>query len=405
MNIKHPNVLFSHSGGVTSVVNTVASTLFTLTQQNNQALYISSQGILGLWGKAYLKGSQIDDAEWALINRSPASSFGSSRINLATSEHDIHKMFEQFEKYKIGTFICNGGNGSQAITHQLQKLATKNHYPLNCIGIPKTIDNDLHHTDTCPGYGSAAKYTATSLAEICLDVASMCHSSTQVLIYEAMGRDAGWLAAASVLAKTHPAAGPHIILLPEASFSLDAVLEETKSCIQKYNHCVICIAEGALDSEKLLSEHSTNHVAFALSDYIHKHLNTKNHVVIPDYLQRSARHLVSSTDLKQTVDLTKYAYQLAQSNQSGIMTTLVRDQHSPYKWHTDHVDLALVANKIRNIPKHFISENQMFVTKECIQHIAPLIIGEEKAHYQDGIPKYSQFIYQQLLLDRDKTHD
>lgn len=405
MNAAKPNILFAHSGGVTAVINTVASALAKISRENQHELYISPMGIIGLKQDPLIAASSLTASEWENIHNSPSSSFGSSRAMLPDDPDEIKKMFDHFNNHDIGVFICNGGNGSQSVTLAMHNLAKEYGYPLNCIGIPKTIDNDLNDTDSCPGYGSAAKYTAVSIAEISLDIAAICKSSTQVLIYESMGRNAGWLAAASALAKTHEASGPHIILLPEANFSISDIMRKTKTSIQKYGHCVICIAEGAMDRDKLLKGHITNHVSFALSDMISQKLRTKNHVVIPDYLQRSARHLASKTDIEQAEALTQHAYQLAKEQQSGIMVTLVRNEAETYSWSPSHTDLHNVASQVRRLPSNYVSEDQMFVTTKCIDHIAPLIIGEVHIPFESGIPCYSDQIYRQLLEQQEQDHD
>ena len=252
---RNKNVLFTHSGGVTSVVNTVAHKIYQLVQNSSNQLYFSAHGINGLTQGKLINASDVSPDAWQLIQHTPGSSFGSSRMRLPSNTEDLEQLFVTLDQHNIGVFFCNGGNNSQLITQKMQSAADSLGYPLQCIGIPKTIDNDIYHTDTCPGFGSAAKYTATSILEMSLDLASMCQSSTQVLIYEAMGRDTGWLAAASALARPHKGASPHIILLPEATFSIKAVISATQSAVQAYGHCVICIAEGATDQDNTLASH------------------------------------------------------------------------------------------------------------------------------------------------------
>ena len=318
------NILFTHSGGVTSVVNTVASTLADLSKNASRKLYISRFGILGILDGDFIDAHAIPQSEWELIAQTPGSSFGSSRTSLPENIDDFKPIFEYLDQHNIHTFICNGGNNSQVLTLKMHQAAQALGYPLQCIGVPKTIDNDIFHTDTCPGYGSCAKYTATSVLEMSLDLASMCNSATQVLIYEAMGRDTGWIAAASALAKNHPAQGPHIILVPEANFTIEMIMDRIKACIKTYNHCVICLAEGINDQNNTLGSERPNYtyISLYLNKLIQKELKLKTHVVIPDYLQRSARHTASLTDILQTKALAQHAFSLASTDVNGIMVTI-----------------------------------------------------------------------------------
>ena len=389
------NILFTHSGGVTSVVNTVAANIALLAKHDHKHLYVPRFGVDGILSGDYQRYDTLSESQWHQIAYTPGSSFGSSRTRLPEHIDDYQLIFQQFETLSIGTFFCNGGNNSQLITLKMQEAADHLGYPLKCIGIPKTIDNDIFETDTCPGYGSCAKYTATSVYEMSLDLAAMCQSSTKVLIYEAMGRDTGWIAAASALAKSHPQSGPHIILLPEAQFSLKDLLSKVRSTIKQYNHCVICIAEGASDIDGILLKKRTHYpyISLYLNEMISGQLDVKTHVVIPDYLQRSARHLASETDVAQTTELAKHAYKLAINGKKGIMTTVKRNQTEPYSWSIDSVELTRIAGKTRTLPNEFVSDDQLFVTDACIQYIKPLILGEVYPPYHLGLPEYSNMIY------------
>lgn len=392
------NILFTHSGGVTSVVNTVASTLADLTLASPKKLYIARFGINGVVSGDYIDAKSIPMSQWDLIQHTPGSSFGSSRIRLPEKIHDFEPIFKHMDQHNIHTFICNGGNNSQILTLKMQQAAVTLGYPLQCIGIPKTIDNDIFHTDTCPGYGSCAKYTATSVLEMSLDLASMCNSGTQVLIYETMGRDTGWIAAASALAKSHEAQGPHIILMPEANFSIPMVLSKIKDCIKAYNHCVICLAEGINDQDNILGGERKNYtyISLYLNQLIQKELKLKTHVVIPDYLQRSSRHIASYIDVQQTKALALHAFKLASTDASGIMVAVKRTNNSPYQWEINDVPLKDVAGRTRTLPLAFVSKDQLFVTKPCLDHIKPLIQGESWPKYKLGLPEYSTLMLEQL---------
>ncbi|MCP8352522.1 diphosphate--fructose-6-phosphate 1-phosphotransferase [Candidatus Synchoanobacter obligatus] len=398
MNTHHGNILFAHSGGVTSVVNTVAATIYRLAKAHQRKMFISPYGVDGMTQHTFIDGDGIAEDEWAKIHITPSSAFGTSRKPFDNSPKALERFFKNLQDLNIRTIFINGGNNSQIITQAIQEASEAYQYPLQCIGIPKTIDNDIHKTDTCPGFGSTAKYTATSVYEISLDLAAMCFSSTQVLIYEAMGRDTGWIAAASALAKKHPYAGPHIILLPEATFSIKSVIEKTRDILATHKHCVICLAEGIDDIDGLLSsaKHQYAYKSLHLSDILQKELAIKAHTVIPDYLQRSARHLSSHVDVMQTIALAEHAYLIAEKGKTGLMACIVRESTTPYTWHTSHIPLQDIAGKTRYLPSEFISQDQMFVSDACIDYLQPLIEGEEQTPYVAGVPDYSQFIYNNI---------
>lgn len=390
MSKRHRNILFIHSGGVTPVVNTVAHTIFENANQDNRQLYISNYGVDGICQGKFIHANQIGLPTWNKIKHTPGSCFGSSRTPLPNENEAFEPIFKQLDQLKIGTFFCNGGNNSQLITQKMYQASQALGYPLNCIGIPKTIDNDILNTDTCPGFGSAAKYTATSLFEISIDVQAMCHSSTKVIVYEAMGRDAGWLAASAALAKKKPCLGPHIILLPEARFSIEKIMQKTQQTIQAYGHCIIVIAEGANDIDQILT--TSSHKSLQLCHLIQEKLKVKTRVVIPDYLQRSARHLCSKTDLIQTIALSNHAYFIDKEGNNGIMTAIIRKENKPYRWAVSTELLSNIAGKVKLLPQSFIRDDALYVSKQCITHLAPLIQGEAFPPFQYGIPLYQEMI-------------
>lgn len=396
--------LFIHSGGVTPVVNAVAHKIHELIAGRSDKLYVSPHGINGLLQGSLIDAQDIPAKEWSQIQFTPGSSFGSSRVRLPSDSKALESLFLTLDQHNINTLFCNGGNNSQLITLKLQQAADALGYPLQCIGIPKTIDNDIYHTDTCPGFGSAAKYTATSVFEMSLDLAAMCQSSTQVLIYEAMGRDTGWLAAASALARPYAHTSPHIILVPEAQFSIKAILEKTKTTVAEQGFCVIVIAEGAVDQDKVLSSHPHHRYrSLHLDAILQQALNLKTHVVIPDYLQRSAHHIASKTDVEQAAALAKHALKLATDGLNGIMVNIKRLSSSPYQWTTEHIDLTQIAGRTRLLPNHFIDKSQLDITESCIKYITPLIQGEVTLPYKNGIPNYSHLIYPKTTIQEDPS--
>ena len=305
---------------------------------------------------------------------------------------------EVFQAHNIGYFFYNGGGDSQDTADKLSKLCIERGLDIKCIGIPKTIDNDLPYTDTCPGFGSVAKYIATSISEAGLDVKSMSSSSTKVFILEVMGRHAGWIAASSALAKKNPQDAPHTILFPEVAFNKKMFLKQIDTSIKKYGFCTVVASEGIKDSKgKFLSEsglkdafgHSQlGGVAPKLSNIIMKEQGYKCHYAIADYLQRSARHIASKVDLEQAYSLGLEAVKLAENNHNAIMPVIIRKNTRPYKWTIDSVALSKIANIEKKLPKSYISSNSMYITKKCYDYLYPLIQGEASQPFKDGLPEH-----------------
>ena len=399
------NIFFAHSGGVTAVINTIACGVIQTARKYPHQLgnvYAGQNGILGAINEALIDTSQWSDSLVKALYHTPSSAFGSCRYKIEqTSHHDVKRIFEVFAAHDIGYFIYNGGNDSQDTTHKIDTLAQQHQYPLKCIGIPKTIDNDLACTDTCPGFGSAAKYIATSVREASLDVQAMSASSTQVFILEVMGRHAGWLAAAGALAQQHPSDPPHIILLPEVPFNREIFLQAVQDTVQTKGYCVIVASEGLSDTNgQHLSQ--TQHtdafghtqlggVAPKLAHWIQTQCQLKTHWASADYLQRSARHLASACDVKQSHALGCAAIEAALTHQSGIMLTLERIQDNPYQWRVGQAPLDQIANIERKLPAEFIASNGLHVTPMCQAYLRPLILGESPPPYAEGIPAYPAF--------------
>lgn len=390
------NILFIHSGGVTPVINAVAN---AIKNHCTETMYICPFGVSGLINQQWFPSSKWHD--WPAIAQSPGSAFGSSRLRVPDVDQDPEfytNLFSKLAADNIDTFICNGGNNSQHITLHMHRAAQKLGFKLACIGIPKTIDNDIMHTDTCAGFGTTAKYTATSILEASLDLAAMCHSGPRVLIYQAMGRNTGWIAASSSLAKTHAMAGPHLILIPEASFTAEAVIARIKQQLNAHNHATICIAEGVSTFGP-----TTTPPAHSLANMLADQLDAKIHVVIADYLQRAARHIASGVDIAQCDALSKEALNLAKMGHSGIMTTVIRKSNSPYEWAIGTVSLEKIAGHEKTVPAHYISDDQMYVNEACINYLKPLIQGESYPEYCNGLPKYSDQIYATHQLVKDNS--
>ena len=271
-------------------------------------------------------------------------------------------------------------------------------FPIQAIHVPKTVDNDLPITDQCPGFGSVAKYIAVSIREAALDVMSMSRTSTRVFILEVMGRHAGWIAAAAGLAGDKAGDPPHIILFPEIIFNEEKFLAKVKECVDKYDYCVIAVSEGVRNSEgKFLADAGTRDafghaqlggVATVIAQLVKAKLGYKYHYAIADYLQRSARHIASMTDLDQAYAVGKAAVEFALQGHNAVMPTIVRLSDRPYRWKIGMAKLSDVANHEKMLPRNYITPDGFGITAACRRYLAPLINGEAYPPYEKGMPKY-----------------
>ena len=396
------NAFYAQSGGVTSVINATAAALILESKKHKTKIgkvFAGKNGILGA-----LKEELIDTSKESLsainsLKSTPGGVFGSCRVKLKSldeNKKEYMRLIDVFKAHDIGYFFYNGGNDSADTAYKVSQISKKLGYPINCIAIPKTVDNDLAVTDCCPGFGSAAKYIATSTMEASLDVASMCETSTKVFILEVMGRHAGWMAASSALARTSKNDPPHIILLPEVVFNQSKFLDKIRKCVKKNGYCVIVASEGVKNSKgKFLAESDTKDafghtqlggVAPYLGSMISKKLKLKNHWAVSDYLQRSARHIASQTDLLHAEAVGIHAVKYAVKGMNGVMPVIVRGKGKKYSWKISPVSLSKIANVEKKLPKSYISGNGFNVTSKAIKYLSPLIKGEAYPKFKDGIP-------------------
>jgi 6-phosphofructokinase 1 len=397
------NVFYAQSGGVTAVINAsacgVIETARTLPMFGK--VYAGRNGILGALREELMDTSAATAAQIAGLKTTPGGAFGSCRYKLKSLQQnaaEYQRLLEVFKAHDIGYFFYNGGGDSQDTAHKVSQMGEQMGYPLQCIGIPKTIDNDLPFTDHCPGFGSVAKYVAVSTREAALDVASMCETSTKVFVLEVMGRHTGWIAAASGLIKQSPADAPHIILFPEVPFALDAFLARVQQTVKQVGYCVVVVSEGVKDTEgnfladaggvDAFGHKQLGGVAPYLAGQIQNRLGLKHHWAVADYLQRSARHISSQTDVDHAYALGKAAVELAAQGRNAVMPIIVRDQDQPYRWHIDSVSLASVANIEKTLPAEFIAEDGCSITEAARRYLLPLIAGEAYPQYQNGLPSY-----------------
>ncbi|WP_342219860.1 6-phosphofructokinase [Rickettsiella endosymbiont of Miltochrista miniata] len=398
------NVFYAQSGGVTAVINSTAcGVIETARQYKNKIgkVYAGCNGIIGALTEDLIDTSKESSKAIAGLRYTPGGAFGSCRYKLKSLEENhaqYARLIEVFKAHDIGYFFYNGGGDSQDTAHKIYLLSQKLDYPLICIGIPKTVDNDLPITDNCPGFGSVAKYVAISTLEAGLDVASMCATSTKVFIMEVMGRHTGWIAAASGLAMQKKGDAPHIILFPEISFDETLFLQQVDKTVKKFGYCVIVLAEGIRDSKlQFLAEAGTidafghkqlGGAAPVIAQLVKAKLGYKYHWALPDYLQRSARHIAAEVDVKQAYALGKAAVEFALKGKNAVMPTIVRAASKRYQWTIGEAKLAAVANQEKKLPRSYISKDGFHITQRCRDYLLPLIQGESYPLYQKGLPNY-----------------
>ena len=330
----------------------------------------------------------------------PGGAFGSARYKLKGFDEnraEYERLIEVFKAHNIGYFFYNGGNDSMDTAHKVSLISKSMGFPVTCLGIPKTVDNDLPVTDTCPGFGSVAKYVAVSTQEAALDVLSMAKTSTKVFILEVMGRHAGWIAAAGGLAGKRPGDAPHIILFPEIPFKKREFLKRVRECVSKYDYCVVVVSEGAAFANgKFLAEAGTRYafghaqlggVAPVVANMVRENLGFKYHYAIADYLQRSARHIASDVDVKQAYAVGKAAVKFALQGKTAVMPVIKRVSDRPYRWKIESAALSRIANKEKKLPRRYITKDGFGITEAARRYLQPLIKGENYPPYINGLPK------------------
>lgn len=398
------NAFYAQSGGVTAVINATASAVIETARKNSNHIsnvYAGRNGIIGALTEDMIDTNRESAATIAALRHTPGGAFGSARYKLKGIEEnraEYERLIEVFKAHNIGYFFYNGGNDSMDTVHKVSLISKRLGYPVTCLGIPKTVDNDLPVTDNCPGFGSVAKYVAVSTREVALDVLSMAKTSTKVFVLEVMGRHAGWIAAAAGLAGTKPGDAPHIILFPEIPFNKRAFLQRVRESVQKYDYCVIVVSEGARYANgKFLAEAGTTDafghaqlggVAPVVASMVREKFGYKYHYAIADYLQRSARHLASATDVRQAVAVGVAAVRMAVAGETEVMPVIKRISDQPYRWKIDKTPLWRIANKEKMLPRRYISSDGFSITAAARRYLQPLIRGEDYPPYFNGLPKY-----------------
>jgi 6-phosphofructokinase 1 len=395
-------LLYAQSGGVTAVINTTAAAVIATARARKVPVLAAKNGIIGALREELIDTTKESAAAIKALRWTPGGAFGSCRYKLKSLEQNraqYERLIDVFKAHDIRWFLYNGGNDSADTALKISQIGRELGYAVNVIGVPKTVDNDLAVTDCCPGFGSVAKYTAVSVQEASLDVESMAASSTKVFIIEVMGRHAGWIAAAGGLAARNAGDPPHVILFPEIAFDEAAFLARVKATVDKVGYCTVVASEGLKNAAgEFLAEAGTRDafghaqlggVAPVLANLVKQKLGYKYHWALPDYLQRSARHIASKTDADQAWAVGKAAVEYALAGKNAVMPVIVRTSDSPYRWKIEPAPLDKVANHEKKLPKSFITRDGYGITAAARRYLEPLIRGEDPPKYlKDGLPDY-----------------
>jgi ATP-dependent phosphofructokinase / diphosphate-dependent phosphofructokinase len=398
------NAFYAQSGGVTAVINASACGVIETARKHRGKIgkvYAGRHGIIGALTEDMIDTGKESAAAIRALRHTPGGAFGSARYKLAGIDKNraqYERLIDIFRAHDIGYFFYNGGNDSMDTAQKVSEIAVQMSYPIICVGIPKTVDNDLPITDCCPGFGSAAKYIAVSTREAALDVASMARTSTKVFVLEVMGRHAGWMAAAGGLAGDKAGDAPHVILFPEIVFDRERYLAKVKASVEKYGYCVVVVSEGVRDADgKFLAEAGTKDafghaqlggVGPVVAQMPQEAFGYKFHWAVADYLQRSARHIASKVDVEQAYAVGKAAVELALKGKNAVMPVIVRKSAKPYRWSIGEAPLTAVANQEKKLPRNFITADGFGITAACRSYLQPLILGEDYPPYRDGLPTY-----------------
>jgi 6-phosphofructokinase len=401
------NLLVAQSGGPTAVIN--ASVAGVIQEAGRHEFIEEIYGALnGIWGILNEELIDLNDEKAKAIEGlkyTPAAALGTCRYKLDFKKKpdqaakDMDRLFEVFQAHNIRYFFYVGGNDSQDTAHKIHDEAIKRGYEMRIIGVPKTIDNDLPHTDHSPGYGSVIKYAATTVMEIAADVSSMKTEEGSCCIIEVMGRHAGWIAAGTVLAHRAAHDAPHIILIPEVLFDEEAFLKRVKEVIEAHRCCVVVVGEGLknLKGEEVAADKSRldafghpvlSGVAEVIEDIVGEKLKLKARTVKLGYAQRAASHFASAIDAMEAAACGEAAVRAAADGKSGFMVKLIRMQSEPYKWTTDLQPLGDIANVEHKIPRDWMTEDGFLPNEKFVAYARPLIQGEVKVPVESGLPKY-----------------
>jgi ATP-dependent phosphofructokinase / diphosphate-dependent phosphofructokinase len=400
------NAFYAQSGGVTAVINASACGVIETARRHKREIanvYAGRDGIVGALTEDLIDTGRESAAAIRALRHTPAGAFGSARYKLAGLEKNraqYERLIEVFRAHDIGYFFYNGGNDSMDTAQKVSEFGRLLGYPITCIGVPKTVDNDLPVTDCCPGFGSVAKYIAISTREAALDVASMARTSTKIFVLEVMGRHAGWIAAAAGLAGKKAGDAPHIILFPEIAFDREKFLAKVRESTERFGYCVIVVSEGVRDAGGTFLAEAGTRDAFGhaqlggvgpiVAQMTKDAFGYKFHWAVADYLQRAARHAASRVDVEQAYAVGKAAVEFALQGKNAVMPVIVRKSSAPYRWGIGEAPLQKIANQEKKVPRNYITADGFGITAACRRYLSPLIGGEDYPPYKDGLPVYAQ---------------
>ncbi|EEF62813.1 6-phosphofructokinase [Pedosphaera parvula] len=411
------NLLVAQSGGPTAVINASVAGVIQEAGKHEciEEIYGGLNGILGILNEELIDINEEKAKTIEGLKYTPAAGLGTCRYKIdfkkkpEQASKDMDRLFEVFKAHNIRFFFYAGGNDSQDTAHKIHEEAIKRGHEMRVIGVPKTIDNDLPHTDHCPGYGSVIKYNAATVMEVAFDVSSMATDDGSCCLIEVMGRAAGWIAAGTVLAKRLESDAPHIILMPEIPLNEAVFLAKVKETVASHKYCIVVVGEGLKNAagEEIGADKSRldafghpvlSGAAERLAEIIQGKINLKTRTVKLGYAQRAAEHYASLTDSQEAVACGEAAVKAAVSGQSGLMVKIVRTQTSPYKWTTGLQPLGDIANVEHFLPRDWVTEDGFLPNQKFIEYARPLIEGEVKVPTEGGLPKFA--VLEKVRIDK-----
>ena len=402
------NLLVAQSGGPTAVINASLAGVVQEAGKHEQIeeIYGGLNGILGILNEEIIDLQEEKAKTIEALKHTPAAALGTCRYKInfqkkpEQAAKDMDRLFEVFQAHNIRYFFYIGGNDSQDTAHKVHLQAKERGYEMRVIGVPKTIDNDLPHTDHCPGFGSVAKYNAATVMEVAMDVGSMATDDGACCIIEVMGRGAGWIAASAILARREAGDAPHIILLPEIPFNEELFLNKVKEVTEALRYCIVVVGEGLRNPDG--TEYSADRsrvdafghpvlagAADRLAELVAAKLNLKTRTLKLGYAQRAAAHYASLVDSQEAAGCGEAAVRAAVQGQSGFMVKIVRTSASPYRWTTGLQDLSDIANVEHLIPRDWLSEDGLTPNEKFVEYARPLIEGEVEVPEEGGLPRYA----------------
>ena len=398
------NAFYAQSGGVTAVINASAAGVIETARANRDRIgkvYAGRNGIIGALTEDLIDTGREPARAIAALRHTPGGAFGSARYKLKgldQSRAQYERLIAVFRAHDIGYFFYNGGNDSADTCLKVSQIAAALGYPLIAVHVPKTVDNDLAVTDNCPGFGSVAKYVATSMREAAFDVASMAKTSTKVFVLEVMGRHAGWITAAVGMAEDEATPIPLVLLFPEVTFDEAKFVGAVAAKTKQFGYCCVGVSEGLRNPDGTLMADVGTRDAFGhaqlggvgpmIATLVRDKLKYKYHWAVADYLQRAARHIASKTDADQSYAVGRAAVELALAGRNAVMPAIIRVSDKPYRWKIGVAALQDVANKEKMLPPAFISRDGLGITDKARAYLSPLMRGEDPPPYRNGLPQY-----------------